>query len=242
MWRDEPAEVRKHYFGLAETEKSTHRQRFPGYKCSPRKSADIKKRKGVRKVESLITRSSDAALQFPFIKATGSRESLTKTKVSPVASCPTSVVFCQGSQSMLDIHTYQAAADPLEFSPFKSNSHAVELEYGVQNCDEPRYYNTVESKVFDDLEENVYSNDGTNPILDDEFYAGYCDALDSLPLGSYLDVTDFSTPGAYAYINDNENLILDDEFYANYCDALDNIPLDPNADGEESFDCFSSVH
>lgn len=37
--------MREYYKSLAEVEKANHRQQYPGYKCSPRKSSQIKKRK-----------------------------------------------------------------------------------------------------------------------------------------------------------------------------------------------------
>jgi hypothetical protein len=45
MWRGEPDNVKAHYAKLAEEEKTNHRIVYPGYKCSPRKSSQIKKRK-----------------------------------------------------------------------------------------------------------------------------------------------------------------------------------------------------
>lgn len=45
MWRNESAEVRGYYRKLAEDEKLNHRIQYPDYKCSPRKSSEIKKRK-----------------------------------------------------------------------------------------------------------------------------------------------------------------------------------------------------
>ena len=45
MWRNEPAEVKARFQKLAEEEKSKHALQYPEYKCSPRKSSKIKKRK-----------------------------------------------------------------------------------------------------------------------------------------------------------------------------------------------------
>jgi hypothetical protein len=54
MWRNESDEVKDHYKELAEQEKSKHQTQYPDYKCSPRKSAEIKKRKRSSK-ECLIS-------------------------------------------------------------------------------------------------------------------------------------------------------------------------------------------
>jgi hypothetical protein len=48
MWRGEPEEVKAHYAQLAEGEKNNHRILYPGYKCTPRKSSQIKKRKSCK--------------------------------------------------------------------------------------------------------------------------------------------------------------------------------------------------
>jgi HMG (high mobility group) box len=45
MWRNECAEVRDYYKILAEEEKAKHKLQHPDYKCSPRKSCQMKKRK-----------------------------------------------------------------------------------------------------------------------------------------------------------------------------------------------------
>jgi hypothetical protein len=45
MWRNECAEVREYYKTLAEEEKANHLLQHPDYKCSPRKSSQLKKRK-----------------------------------------------------------------------------------------------------------------------------------------------------------------------------------------------------
>jgi hypothetical protein len=54
MWRSESNEVRAHYAQLAEEEKTKHRIQYPGYKCSPRKSSQIKKRKTSKKEEAPV--------------------------------------------------------------------------------------------------------------------------------------------------------------------------------------------
>lgn len=45
MWKHECEEVKDYYKKLAEEEKANHRLLYPDYKCSPRKSSEIKKRK-----------------------------------------------------------------------------------------------------------------------------------------------------------------------------------------------------
>lgn len=45
MWRNEPAKVKAHYKKLADLEKTKHQLQHPNYKCSPRKSSEIQKRK-----------------------------------------------------------------------------------------------------------------------------------------------------------------------------------------------------
>lgn len=45
MWRAEIDEVKAHYYHLAKLEKEQHHRRHPDYKCEPRKSSEIKRRK-----------------------------------------------------------------------------------------------------------------------------------------------------------------------------------------------------
>jgi hypothetical protein len=45
MWRAEPEDVKQLYHNMADEEKRTHRQMFPDYRCAPRKSSEIKRRK-----------------------------------------------------------------------------------------------------------------------------------------------------------------------------------------------------
>ncbi|TAQ90053.1 hypothetical protein B7494_g1591 [Chlorociboria aeruginascens] len=59
MWRDEPAEVRNHYQKLAEEDKSSHKRKHPDYRCSPRKSSEIKKRK-TASLETILEASDNA--------------------------------------------------------------------------------------------------------------------------------------------------------------------------------------
>jgi hypothetical protein len=57
MWRNESAAIRHHFQKLAEEEKAKHQISFPNYKCSPRKSTEIKKRKTSTKTAPLILTS-----------------------------------------------------------------------------------------------------------------------------------------------------------------------------------------
>lgn len=45
MWRHESPAVKSHFAQLAEEEKNNHGKKHPNYKCTPRKSSQIKKRK-----------------------------------------------------------------------------------------------------------------------------------------------------------------------------------------------------
>lgn len=44
MWENEPAEVKKYFSDLAWEEKERHAAQFPGWKCTPRNSKNIKRR------------------------------------------------------------------------------------------------------------------------------------------------------------------------------------------------------
>lgn len=58
MWRTESAEVKAHYKQLADQEKYNHQLHHPGYKCSPRKSSEIHKRKKSSKKTMIIIEGS----------------------------------------------------------------------------------------------------------------------------------------------------------------------------------------
>jgi len=52
MWKAESKQTKIHYKHLADVEKITHAQMFPGYRCTPRKSSAIKRRKNGRRSTS----------------------------------------------------------------------------------------------------------------------------------------------------------------------------------------------
>jgi hypothetical protein len=64
MWREESVEVKAKYKKLADEEKFKHQLEYPNYKCSPRKSAEIKKRKRSVK-ESMINVQEFPATKHP---------------------------------------------------------------------------------------------------------------------------------------------------------------------------------
>jgi hypothetical protein len=64
MWRNESAEVRAHFQTLAEEEKSNHHLRYPEYKCSPRKSSEIKKRKATSKKTSVALKKASPSVKL----------------------------------------------------------------------------------------------------------------------------------------------------------------------------------
>ncbi|KAH8802873.1 hypothetical protein F5884DRAFT_488224 [Xylogone sp. PMI_703] len=63
MWQAESPDIKEHYKKLAEEEKSRHHQQYPTYKCSPRKSSDIKRRKQFSKLlqPSILTLPNEMA-------------------------------------------------------------------------------------------------------------------------------------------------------------------------------------
>lgn len=62
MWQQESPAIKEQYKRLAEEEKARHRQKYPSYKCSPRKSSEIKRRKSYSKyLDYHVNHSSDAA-------------------------------------------------------------------------------------------------------------------------------------------------------------------------------------
>ncbi len=52
-WAKEPTAVKDHYTQLAALEKNEHFLKYPDYKCSPRKSSEIKRRK-IKKTVSVV--------------------------------------------------------------------------------------------------------------------------------------------------------------------------------------------
>lgn len=60
MWRTETADVKAHFKALAEQEKQQLLEQHPDWKCSPRKSSEIKRRKSPSKQIALQTNSSIA--------------------------------------------------------------------------------------------------------------------------------------------------------------------------------------
>jgi hypothetical protein len=61
MWKNESQAVKGNYKKLADEEKAKHQLRYPTYKCSPRKSSEIKKRKRSTKGCLDITEETPAA-------------------------------------------------------------------------------------------------------------------------------------------------------------------------------------
>ena len=196
MWSNESAEVRFRYKKLADDEKFKHQQMYPGFKCAPRKSSDIKKRKTRTKVTSLVVRSPAPALRFPSAEATGpssqgGRRSSKKTRDSQAAPHPTSAMPLHGPAFLSGVHPHQPSTELLAVSSLDSpNPRAMELEYDTGVYAEVGEYNAAETNFFDGTGAAEYFNNGTHPILDDKFYAGYCDAVDNFPLERYLEGTE----------------------------------------------------
>jgi hypothetical protein len=65
MWRNECAEVREYYKTLAEEEKANHMLQYPDYKCSPRKSSQLKKRKRSLYDDSYIINTLEQPVNGP---------------------------------------------------------------------------------------------------------------------------------------------------------------------------------
>ena len=73
MWRNECIEVKDYYKKLAEEEKANHQLQYPDYKCSPRKSSEIKKRKRSAEDDDYNFSSQGSMLLEDAHEARGSR-------------------------------------------------------------------------------------------------------------------------------------------------------------------------
>jgi hypothetical protein len=65
MWKEETEEVKEHFEHLAYIERERHAAQFPGWKCTPRKPKDIKRRAKKAKSLTIVRATAPPTLRLP---------------------------------------------------------------------------------------------------------------------------------------------------------------------------------
>jgi hypothetical protein len=108
MWKAESPEVLAHYAQLAQAKKDEHQILYPDYKCEPRKSSEIKRRKNKSKI-SLVSASTPEQWQLAEANMV-SDASASSFSGSPMPECA-----MEGSNTLAVSNAFDLVATATDF-------------------------------------------------------------------------------------------------------------------------------